>query len=139
MLKIYKNNILQDYMRTAQGNRGYGLQMCTGKSPLQIYNAYSDNLAITYFNLNRIDSGNVVLTTTTVSNDLIKYENGQYLIDRTKLFSVSFPEGVYYYEFSNDTNIFVSEIFKIQDINQPFLASSSILSSSSFLISRNYE
>jgi len=139
MIRVFKNNVQKDFLRDNQGFRGYGLQIGSNRVPLQIYGAYSSDLAISSFKLNRIDSGNEVIESLTLSNDLIKFDTWQYLIDKTKLFEITIPEGVYFYEFSNGFDVYCSEIFKIQFINLPFMASSSLLASSSKLITDSFE
>ena len=139
MIRVYKNTILNDYLRTCQGSRGYGLQICNGRSPLPIYGMYSNDVGITNFKLNRIDSGSVILEKISLSTDILAYVSGQYYIDNSKLFDVTIPEGVYFYEIQTATDIFYSEIFKIQTINGRFLSSGSLKSSSSKLVSDKYE
>lgn len=139
MVKVYKNNVLQDYLRTAQGERGYGLQIANNMVPMPLYNAFSGDYPVSSFNLVRIDSGVEILATISLSTSLLKYVNGQYLIDSTKVYGVTIPEGVYYYEIATSHDIFYSEIFKIQYIEQPFRSSSALLSSEEKLVSDAYE
>ena len=140
MLRIYKNTQLKDYLRTCQGSRGYGLQISNDVNPLQIGFAYCiTNETVTSFKLNRIDSGNEILSSITLNVNLLKYEIGQYLIDNTKIFGVTIQEGVYFYEFSNGRDTFYSEIFKIETIQKVFRWASNLLMSSQKKFSTTYE
>ena len=139
MLKIIKSNQLNDYLRTCQAKRGYGLQICNGRSMLPVYNFYSNDVGITSVKLNRIDDGNVILSQISLLTSIFLYVSGQYYIDNTQLIGTSIPEGVYFMEIQTANDILYSEIFKNQTINGRFLGSSSLKASSSKLVTDKFE
>jgi len=139
MLRTYKNNVKQDFLRDFQGYRGYGIPICDGVVPLQIFGAYSEENTISSVVLKRIDARDEVLETITLNVNIIKYYLDQYVVDNTKLYNVAITEGVYFMEFADGVNIFRTQIFKIEPINHVYLASSALVSSNDKPITDVYE
>lgn len=119
MLRVEKNTIQADYLRDAKGNESFGLQISDNNHPLGIYNAYSAiGEAITYLRALKLGYQTIIAYTYEIDTDCISYSDGQYLIDASKYFDNSTPEnilpdGIYFFSFSNGTEIFNSECFRI--------------------------
>lgn len=131
MLRVEKNTIQADYLREFDGAEGFALQISDNNHPLTIYNAYSIiGDSITYFRACKVGYKSKILYTYELDTDCLNYSDGQYLIDSTKYFDNTtptniLPDGIYFFTFSNGTEIFNSERFSIvtqmltSDYSQP--------------------
>lgn len=136
MLKIIRNWELQDYLRSENGHRGYGIPVSWNYKPLKIYNAYYDtNIALDYFFAVQLNIDNSIKETFVLDTSLIIYSDGQYLIDETKLFGGNLECGRYYFEFNNGKETFYSQVFVVRDLQEISRCSGMGYCSSSALIS----
>jgi hypothetical protein len=135
MLKIIRNWQLRDYLRSFQGIRGYGIPIAKPYMALQWYGAYAEKEGtIIYFIARQIDNGNEVIANYEIATDRIKYENGQYLYDNTKLFDGKLPDGTFFFEFNDGYETYYSQIFTVKAMDMLFMASGAWLASGSFEI-----
>ena len=137
MLRCLKPYELKDFLRTAQGSRGYMIPVAPYNRALQWFGMYTDTeRTIVYFIARKIDNFNHVAESYEIDTSCIKYENGQYLYDETKLFDGYIPDGIYYFEVNDGYNSFYTEIFCVKsDFCQLDNASSSLPCSDADLIS----
>lgn len=137
MLKIIRDWKLQDFLRSHQGLRSYGIPVSKNYMALQWFGAYApSDRGIIYFLARQIDSGNEVIANYDIGTTYIKYESGQYLYDDTMLFDGILPDGVFFFEFRDSYETYRSEIFRVKDMCMPFLASGTWKASGSFKISQ---
>jgi hypothetical protein len=133
MLKIIRNWQLQDYLRNSQGWRGFGIPVNPTHRIQQFGGAYSENNnTIVYFIARQLDFfSNSVIYNYDISTSLIKYSDGQYLIDETQLLGGTMPEGFYYLEFNDGFQTYYSELFAVIEFEELALFSSGIINWSS--------
>ena len=115
MLRITTGQTL-DHLRMAKGYQLFGIQVGRNDKPLQFSNAYDlIGDSIVYFYANRINPANKTIEVFELNTDCLIYGDGQYYVDGSKSFTGNLPDGVYYFEFSNGTTIFNSEMFAISE------------------------
>lgn len=136
MLKIIQNYQLVDFLRKFNGDRAYGIPIAPNYMALQWQGAYAETERdIVYFLARKIDNSENVITSYVIDIDRIKYENGQYLYDNTKLFDGYLPDGCYFFEFNDGYQTFYTQIFAVDSQPKFEFASSAGLASSSELVS----
>lgn len=114
-IKVTKNTETQDYQKDSAGWLLLGLQKSTYNALLPIFNAYSDNRAITEVNLIKLGVNKEVLSSSSLATDLFIWSDGQYLTDDTK--AVSLPPGIFKIQFANGFDIYETEPFKQNNLN----------------------
>ena len=136
MLRIIRNWELQDYLRNSQGDRNFGMPVNPTHRLQQIGGAYHDaNETIVYFIARQIDFLNNVVYNYDLSTSLLKYEDGQYVIDNSITLGGLLPEGHYYLEFNNGVQTYYTEMFTVLEFDELDLASSEFVISDEDLIS----
>lgn len=135
MLKIVRNWELQDILRSYQASREYGLQVSKNYRAIQWYGAFApSDRGIIYFIARQINFEDNVLISYDIAVDRIKYEKGQYLYDKTKLFDGILPNGIYFLEFKDSWEKYFTNIFQVTDTPEPMLCSGAWPCSSSMPI-----
>jgi hypothetical protein len=115
MLKIIRNWQLRDYLRSLQGLRRYGIPIAKNYMAIQWGGAYARvEGTIIYFIARQIDDGSEVIANYDIATDRIKFENGQYLYDNTKLFDGILPDGTFFFEFNDGFETYFSQIFTVK-------------------------
>jgi len=138
MLRIIRNWQSRDHLRSFQALRSYGLEVGKEYMAIQWHGAYTtENRTIIYFIARQIDDLNFVKKSFDLDVNLIKYENGQYLYDNTKLFDANLPEGTFFFEFNDGYETYYSTIFTVKYKDLLFMASGTWLASGSFHITDN--
>lgn len=125
MLRIIRNWEYRDYLRFFNGLRQYGIPIARNYMALQWQGAYAETEGtIIYFVARKIDNGNHVIESYDLGTDLIKYENGQYLYDNTKLYDGILPDGTYFFEFNDGEETYWSQAFCVKARDELALTSS---------------
>jgi hypothetical protein len=134
-LKIYINEENQAFRKEGNNDALFGIQLgFTFKLPPIHGAVYSgSNTSATSVKLVQIkkDPPFEVEKETTLSNSVIKYENGEFKIDQDVLIGVTLEKCIYYLEFQNGENTYKSENFIVQESNQNLLASNNFWLASS--------
>jgi len=138
MLRFLKTYETKDFLRDAQYNYGYGVQILPNSRSVQWHGAYSDTEGtIAYFVARLINNGGEVEKSYALDTACIEYANGQYNYDDESFYGTGvLPEGFYYLEFNDGLNTFYSEMFCVKNIATQFLASGDWLASGDFLVSQ---
>ena len=136
MLNIIRQYQLRDHLRPFQALRSYGIPIAKNYMALQWHGAYATvPSSISYFVARKIDNSDNVGISYDLGTGLIKYENGQYLYDNTKLFDGILPDGTYFFEFKDGYEVYWSQIFTVKAMDELFMASGVWLASGDFDIS----
>jgi len=139
-LKIYINSEIQSFKKVGSGDILAGLQKSKTFKLLQIYDAYSDvSNAITKFEVVELNQIGNEIGRQTLPNSIIKYNNGQYVIDFTQDLGFMLEPGIYYFEFLNGKDIFKSDIFIAKKIDIEITADMTIITADNDIVRVNDE
>lgn len=135
MLSITRELSLRDHLRSFQAMRRYGLQVSKNYRAIQWHGAFApSNRGIVYFIARRIDDQDTVKESYEIATDRIKYEKGQYLYDKTKLFDGILPSGTFFFEIQDSWEKYFSSIFIVNTLPEPLMCSSELPCSSELSI-----
>lgn len=116
MLRTYKFPEVPDQDKEASGDLLFGLQDGKSISPLP-FSASGNNSAIIRFEAVEFDQfkkevGRISLDTALIDIDLT---NNIYNVDGLTDYTSALENGVYRFEFQNDSNLWLTEYFKVTD------------------------
>jgi len=109
-------DIEQGFRQKEAGSKLFGIQNSPKNKLLPLYNTYwPSNDAVTSITAVKIDTLGNEISRTTLSTSLIVYDTDQYLTDLTLSFTPFLDLCIYYIEFTNSTQTFQTEPFKVID------------------------